>query len=143
MYLDTAILLKLFVPEPDSAFFGKLVNGQPIASSALALTEMFSAMLGKERSGAITNAQRHRAWSAFQYNLDEELIELTPISPFILRRANRILERCHPAVALRTLDALHLATCDQLQDWPLYTTDKRMRQAAEVMDFPLGAMPFS
>ena len=138
MYLDTAILLKLFVREPDSDFFGKLINGQPISSSALALTEMFSALLGKERSGAITSAQRQRAWSAFQYNVDEELIELTPISPFILRRANRILERCHPTVALRILDALHLASCDQLQDWPLYTTDKRMRQAAQVMGFPLN-----
>ena len=141
MYLDTAILLKLFVREPDSEFFGKLVNGQSISSSALALTEIFSALLGKERAGAITSTQRQRAWSAFQYNVDEELIELTPISPSILRRANRILERCHPSVALRSLDALHLATCDQLQDWPLYTTDKRMRQAADVMGFPLNEMP--
>jgi predicted nucleic acid-binding protein len=141
MYLDTAILLKLFVREPDSEFFGKRVNGQPLSSSALALTEMFSALLGKERSGAITSGQRQYAWSAFQYNVNEELIELTPISSLILRRANYILDRCHPAVPLRTLDALHLATCDQLQDWPLYTTDKRMRQAAEVMSFPLSEMP--
>jgi predicted nucleic acid-binding protein len=141
MYLDTAILLKLFVREPDSEFFGKLVNGQSISSSALALTEIFSALLGKERAGSITSTQRQRAWSAFHYNVDEELIELTPISPSILRRANRILERCHPSVPLRSLDALHLATCDQLQDWPLYTTDKRMRQAADVMGFPLNETP--
>jgi len=36
---------------------------------------------------------------------------------------------------LRTLDALHLASCDQSQDWPLSTTDKRMRDAATLLRF--------
>jgi len=141
MYLDTAILVKLFVAEPDSDFFGALVDGQPVCSSAIAYTEVWSALLGKERAKAITPEHRRRAWSVFRRNADEELITLVPLSEAILRKANHILEHCHPAVALRSLDALHLAACDQMQDWPLCTTDQRMRQAAELLRFPLVPLP--
>jgi len=69
------------------------------------------------------------------------LIRLEPLSEATLKKANHILEQCHPRVALRSLDALHLAACDQLQEWPLCTTDLRMRQAAEVLRFPLSPLP--
>ena len=141
MYLDTSVLLKIFVREPDSEFYGKLTDGQAICSSVLAYTEFWSALLAKERSGALTAAQRQQVWSAFDRNVLEDLIDLTPMSPAIFKRANRILERCHPKVPLRSLDALHLASADQAQDWPLATGDKRMRAAAELLGFPLTPLP--
>jgi predicted nucleic acid-binding protein len=133
--------VKLFLPEPDSEYFGRLVDGEAISSSELAFTEMWSALLAKERAGAITLEERRRAWSVIVLNVEEEMITLTPVSEATFRRANRILEQCHPKVALRSLDALHLAACDQTQDWPLCTGDVRMRQAAELLEFPLTAMP--
>ncbi len=137
MYLDTAILVKLFVPEPDSEFFGKLTDGQPVSSSFLAYTEVWSALLFKERSKTISPAERRRAWASFEGSILQETILLAPMGEALFRRANRIMGQCHPEVALRSLDALHLAACDQLQDWPLCTTDKRMREAAEMLNFPL------
>lgn len=141
MYLDTSVLLKIFVREPDSEFYGKVADGQAICSSVLAYTEFSSALLAKERSGALTAAQRQQIWSAFNRNVVEDLIDLTPMSPAIFKRANRILERCHPKVPLRSLDALHLASADQAQDWPLATGDQRMREAAELLGFPLTPLP--
>jgi predicted nucleic acid-binding protein len=141
MYLDTAILVKLFVAEPDSEFFGRLVDGQPICSSAIAYTEFWSALLGKERARAITAEQRRRAWTAFRRNVEEETILLIPLTEATFKKANRILEQCYPRVALRSLDALHLAACDQAQEWPLCTTDARMRQGAEVLRFELSPGP--
>lgn len=141
MYLDTSILVKLFTAEPDSAFFGKLTDGQIISSSILAYTEVCSALLGKERCGAISLEQRRRAWAAFERNVQEEVIWLAPMSEAVYKRAGRILEQCHPTVPLRPLDALHLATCDQLQDWPMCATDKRMRAAAQMLRFPLTDVP--
>ena len=141
MYLDTAILVKLFVAEPDSEFFGRLVDGHPVCSSAIVYTEFWSALLGRERTGAITADQRQRAWAAFRRNVEEETIMLVPVSEATLKKANHLLEQCHPRVALRSLDALHLAACDQLQEWPLCTTDERMRQAAAVLRFPLSPLP--
>jgi len=141
MYLDSCILVKLFVREFDSDFFGKLTDGQNLSTSILAVTEVWAALLAKERSLSITSQDRQLAWKRFQRNVDEELILLVPFSVAILKKANHILESCHPKIPLRSLDALHLASCDHLQDWPLCTTDRRMRDAANLLRFPLTASP--
>ncbi|MEO6183039.1 MAG: type II toxin-antitoxin system VapC family toxin [Verrucomicrobiota bacterium] len=141
MYLDTAILVKLFVRETDSDFFGKLTDGENISSSVLSYTEFFGALLRKVRNGEITVTEQRGAWASFENAVDERTIELAPFHAALFKKANRIMEQCSSKVALRSLDALHLATCDQLQDWPLGTTDVRMRQAAELLCFPLSEMP--
>jgi predicted nucleic acid-binding protein len=141
MYLDTSVLVKLFVREADSTAFGKLTDGEIISSSVLAYTEFWSALLGKERNGTLTSEERTRAWRSFERNVTEEMIELLPLSPAVFRKANQILAQCHPKVPLRSLDALHLASCDQLQDWPLVTTDQRMQDAAGLLGFKFIAEP--
>ena len=141
MYLDSCILVKLFVREPDSDFFGKLTDGRNLSSSILAFTEVWAALLAKQRNGGITMDQRQRAWRAFERNVDEEMILLVPFSTAVLKKANHLMEGCHPQIHLCSLDALHLASCDQLQDWPLCTTDKRMRDAAALLRFPISDFP--
>ena len=42
-------------------------------------------------------------------------------------------------IILRSLDAIHLATCEQLAAFPLYTADARMRQAATKLNIHLGS----
>ena len=141
MYLDTCVLIKLFTREEDSEFYGKLTDGQVVCSSVLAYTEVWSTLLRKERGGALTAEQRVRAWTAFDENIMRNVIELLPMSPAIFKRANRMLEAAHPTVGLYTLDALHLASADQAQDWPLVTGDKQMRAAAKILGFPLSPLP--
>ena len=137
MYLDTAILIKLLVPEPDSGFFDEQLVGEPLSSSELAWTEVWSALLAKERNGRINRKQRATAWEMFEEWVDSEQLVLHPLNSITLRKANRLLEKCHPAVPLRTLDAIHAAACDLSQDFPLCTTDKRMREAAELLGIPV------
>jgi hypothetical protein len=43
MYLDSCILVKLLVAEPDSEFFVRSLEGKPLVTSELAQTEVFSA----------------------------------------------------------------------------------------------------
>jgi len=118
-------------------------DGETLSSSILAFTEVFAALLAKERNGAITAYQRQRAWRSFERSVDEEMILLVPFSPAIFKKADYLLEGCPPKIALRSLDALHLAACDHLQDWPLATTDQRMRAAAAQLRFPLTEVPGS
>lgn len=141
MYLDTSVLVTLFVREPESQFYGELTDGQIVCTSALTYTEVWSVLLKKERRGELDAERRRRAWAAFDRNVMEEVIELIPLGPAIFKRANRIMERCHPRVGLASLDALHLASADQAQDWPLATADNQMRAAAEMLGFLLTPLP--
>lgn len=137
MYCDSCILLKLLTPEDDSAFFERELRDRPLGSSELAWTEVDSALLARERAGRRLPAERRRAWELFQHWVDDELLVLHPLNRTSLRQAAQQLEQCHPAVPLRPLDALHLAACDLTQDFPLCTTDERLRQAAEMLRIPL------
>ena len=137
MYLDSAILVKLLVPEPDTEFWVQALIGQPITSSELAVTEVLSALNGKQRMKLISAGQRKEAWALFHDRIRSGEIELEPLSSIVLKKATQILERCHPAVPLRSLDAIHTAACDLSQDFPLCTTDKRMRDAAGVLGIPI------
>jgi predicted nucleic acid-binding protein len=137
MFLDTSVIVKLLVTEADSDFFQDALANQPLSASELAVTETWSTLLFKERQKEITVAQRTAAWRVFRERVEAKEILLHPLDSAVLRKANHVLERCHPAVSLRTLDAIHTAACDLAQDFPLCTTDKRMREAAGLLGIPL------
>lgn len=137
MYPDSAIIVKVLTKEEDSSFFQAALKGKALSSSELAWTEVQSALLAKERARRITAEQRVDAWATFEHLVDSEQIRLHKITTVTLQRANRILIATNPGVALRTLDAIHLAACDLSQDFPLCATDKRMRDAAAVLKIPV------
>src|SRR5882724_8343111 len=137
MYLDTSIIVKLLVSEPDSEFFIRSLEGQRLTTSELAQTEVFSALLARERAGKIAVADRRLAWREFQARIANAEIKIEPLNSIVLRKAGHCLEHCHPAAPLRTLDAIHLATADLCQDFPLATTDARLANAARAMHIPV------
>jgi len=141
MYLDSCILVKLLVREPDSGFYARLVDGNQVSSSMLAFTEVWSALLARERAGHLRSPLRNEAWRRFEQQAHEGVVDLSPVSEAVIRRSQWILGRVHPRVPLRSLDALHLATADQLQDWPLVTGDQRLREAALHLGYPISDLP--
>ena len=55
MYLDSAIIIKLSIKEPDSEFYVSLVDGRTdLVASALSLPECRSALARKVHEGEIT-----------------------------------------------------------------------------------------
>ncbi len=137
MYCDPAILVKLLCPEPDSVFFEQHLVGRPLASSELARTEVFSALSTKLRSGQLKPADHARAWDCFLRWLDDATVDLLPLGTKVLHRAEHVISRCGPDVPVRTLDAIHVATCDLDHDFPLAATDGRLRAAAHRLGIPL------
>jgi predicted nucleic acid-binding protein len=129
MYLDSAIIVKLLVREHDSEFFEAALSGHVLDSSELCLTEVCSALLSRERADSISGQERQRAMQRFEELLRDEVLRLFPLDTRTLRRAGAILQACHPKVALRSLDALHVATCDLHRCEALCATDLRMRSA--------------
>jgi predicted nucleic acid-binding protein len=131
MYLDTAIIIKLLVRETDSAWFNRALAGQRFETSELAIAEVRSALLAKERAGHITPVERVVAEERFYDMIEDELIKLHTLNRSVLERASAIQLACHPKIPLRTLDALHVATCDLHRIGTLATTDGRMRLASQ------------
>ena len=61
MYLDTSVLVKRYTIEPDSAEVDALLVGSTLVTSELAIGEVWSALLSKERGRIISAAQRDAA----------------------------------------------------------------------------------
>jgi predicted nucleic acid-binding protein len=139
LYLDTAIIVKLLVREPDSDWFNTALIGQHFETSELALAEVGSALLAKERAGHITLRERLGAGQRFALMAEEDLVRLLPLNRLVLERAIAIQLACHPHIPLRTLDALHVATCDLNRCGTLSTTDGRMRTACQQL--AIGLLP--
>jgi predicted nucleic acid-binding protein len=137
MYLDTAIIIKLLVREADSAWFDAALTGRHFETSELALAEVRSALLAKERTGQITSRERVAAGEKFVEMTEEDVVRLYPLNRVVLERASALQLACHPRVPLRTLDALHVATCDLHRAEAMSTTDARMRAACEHFAIPL------
>ena len=89
MYLDTAVIVKLLVREPDSDWFNTALLGQHFETSELALAEVRSALLAKERAGHITTRERVSAGEKFAEMTEDDLVRLrrrgVPLAAFACR----------------------------------------------------------
>ncbi len=137
MYLDTAIIVKLLVREADSEWFGHHLSGSSFESSELALAEVCAALLFKERAGDITPRERESAVEKFSPMVESEVIMLFPLNRKVIERARGIQLACHPQIPLRTLDALHVATCDLHYCGAMSATDRRIRAACKQLGIAL------
>ncbi len=133
MYLDSAIIVKLLVRENDSAWFDQHVQGHDLWSSELALAEVRSAILTKERAKLVSVSQRKQVFARFQTFCETEILRFHPLSSEVVQHAGALLVSCHPEVALRSLDAIHLATAMQYPRGAFCTTDGKLRAAAKRM----------
>lgn len=138
MYLDTSVAVKLFVREPDSDTCEVIVGDRGFFSSELVVGELWSAILTKERSQFINAVARVRIWERFEQLLSDGVVQLVPLNGLIVREAVEVMGQVHPAVPLRTLDAIHLATFLSVDAGPLFTRDHRMLAAAKLLNVPLA-----
>ncbi len=139
MYLDSAIIVKLLVRETDSEWFNQHLAGHPFETSELALAEVRSALLAKERGGHISLRERNSASGKFLDMVEDGLLQLLSLNRRVLERAIAMQLACHPRIPLRTLDALHVAAADLHKCEILSTTDGRMRLACE--QFAIALFP--
>jgi len=86
---------------------------------------------------AIRATQRVALWADFERQIREESVFLAVLDGAIARKAKDVMLEVHPHVPLRTLDAIHLATYLSVITGPLFTKDKRMRDAARLLEIPL------
>lgn len=141
MYLDSCVLVKLVSHEPDSEAYDRLVRGQPVTTSELAVAEVRSALLAKERTGRISRAARLAGWRLFQERVLEGEFVLLPLNRWVIERAGGLIEQCHPQVPLRTLDAIHVATAELHGGEAMCSSDRRVRDACALLGLTLAPNP--
>jgi len=141
MYLDSCVIVKLVSHEPDSAAYHAVVAGFPVFTSELAVAEVRSALLTKERMGRISHADRVKGWRLFQDKLHDQEFHLLPLDRRVIERAGAVIDQCHPHVALRTLDAIHVATAELHGGEPMCSSDQRVRDASDFIGLSLTQEP--
>ena len=143
MYLDSAIIVKLLVAEPDSGFYVALTDGRvDLLASTLSLPECRSALARKVDGGEISLGDYAEAWKEAEEMLaGHSGLSVITMGDKTLKLASVLIERCRGKVALRALDAIHIAACMNAEAYPLVTNDRLMRKAAEVLGVPLTPLP--
>ncbi len=133
-YLDTSVLVPLFVPEPQSAPIRAWFDAQAaktagvkLAISAWTLTEFASAMGIKVRDKGLKPAQAQTACALMQKLSADSLCVFTPTRSAFDRAAEYLAQH---ALGLRAGDALHLAIAQHENLACLYTLDRRLIEAA-------------
>src|SRR4051812_4515580 len=102
----------MYVHEPDSQEWrDRLSEHSDFVSSALAIPEMKSALRQRVSQGLLRAGVAREVWDEFQTKLKAGAMQSIPISRDVLEESIALLDRLPMSVALRAVDAVHLATC--------------------------------
>ncbi len=137
-YLDTSVLIKLYVAETFSTEVERFVdetNG--IVISRLSTLEWHCAMARRARTGQITQDYLNLARTEFTRHLAEGYFRIVPYDDPLLSDALRVLDSANP-VPLRTLDAIHLTAVRNAGVMRIATADDVMRRAAHQLQLDVA-----
>lgn len=129
LYLDTSVLVPLFVPEPDSDSIRRWFDRQTeqaLAISDWTLTEFASAMGIKVREKNLKPALARKACELMNALAAESLQVFTPTRADHVS-ASRFLDQ--HALGLRAGDALHLGVASNQGATAFHTLDRRLLDA--------------
>lgn len=144
LYIDTGLFAKLYVPEPESAAVQAVVSGcDGLLSSELLVTEFASVLQRKMRERSLSKRDETHIWRLFEKHLHEGLMTLVPLNRDVTMRAAALLRDLPGAVPLRSLDAIHLATCRYFagRGTRLFTGDATMLAAAQALALRVVELP--
>lgn len=134
-YIDTSALAKCYVREPQSLRVLEWADAQgtPI-TAALTLVEFRCLLARRRRGGQIDSQIEQRALAEFDGHVRRGAWRIHP-SPFAEYAAARDLIDILPDVALRALDAVHLAAARGSGADSFATADKTQADAATALGF--------
>jgi len=138
VYVDTSVLVALFVNEPSSAAVSKwyAACNEELTSAVWCVTEFASALGIKQRTAQINASQGAAAWQAFERFCASDL-QLVPVDAATFHRAAVLT--LDPATGLRAGDALHLAAALDAKAKSMATLDVVLaRNAKQVKIKPLA-----
>lgn len=141
-YIDTGVLLKAYVLEPDSAAAIKLIEsaGTEIAYSHLHELEMVNALQLKRFRDEITSRQLAASLGMIDTDrADGRLFRTSYRLEKVFSRATDLVIRYSAKHATRSLDLLHVAIALETRCDHFVSFDRRQRRAA--LDEKLTVLP--
>lgn len=132
-YVDTSALAKWYLPEDGSEAFAAWIQQQEdTCISSLSKTEFRCLLARRQRMGWLTDIQVQELYAIFQRDCQDGHLLHFPVTDQHILNAELMIESL-PAIALRTLDALHLSIAHDISATRLATADEVMAQAAPMI----------
>lgn len=130
VYVDTSVLVPLFLHEPHSAAAAKWYARETseLVAAAWCVPEFASALGIKQRTGAIDALQAQGAWARFKRLVAADL-RLLLVEPANFHRAAELVLDAQSA--LRAGDALHLACAEAAGARQMATLDDILSRNAQ------------
>lgn len=130
VYVDTSVLVPLFLNEPHSVAAAEWYAHEKseLIAAAWCIPEFASALGIKQRTGAIDAKQAQGAWTRFE-RLAAADLRLLPVAPANFHRAAELV--LDAASALRAGDALHLACAEAAGAKHMATLDEVLGRNAK------------
>lgn len=135
LYLDTSVLVSIYIPEKHSDDIINLLqesNEKPCLSR-LTEVEFYAALALKKRTKELKQTEINAAIKLFNHHLDQLVYEKVYITDAVFTSAMQLLSE--GKTPLRTLDALHLA-CNLIIQATLVTADKLLSKSADTFQIP-------
>lgn len=139
LYLDTSVLVKLYVPEAGSGEVRRLVNqATRVGTSRLTYVEARAAFARRRREGGLSAPHYGEVIRALER--DWEMYVLLEVTGPIIRAAGDLTEQ----YGLRAYDAVHLATAVSVRQgllWEFLAADERLLAAAAKEGLAIQRLP--
>lgn len=135
LYADTSALLKRYLAERASDDVDRLLlSSGPFYISRLTVTEMRCALARRRRAGHIGTGVETAAIAELRSDILDGALRVAPMADEHFVEAYAVIESV-PDIALRTLDAIHLAVARRIGAEDFATADKTQAQAAKALGF--------
>ncbi len=135
VYLDTSVLAKWYINEVNSEQVADyIVNLNVSAISTLSKTEFRCLLARRKRSKELTIELENKIYATFLEDVAQGHLQLYTVENKHLESAVHLISML-PELALRTLDALHLAIAEHYQLETIATADVLLAKAAKELGF--------
>jgi predicted nucleic acid-binding protein len=131
VYFDTSYIAKFYFNEPESLRIRELVRkAEAVHSSLWALAEFHAVLHRRMREGASSPGDTRELALRFSEHIEDGLWNLIPVTEALLRRTSALLVSGPPDLFIRTADAVHLTTAQEIGERAVWTNDRHMLAAA-------------
>ena len=132
IYIDTSLLLPIYVPEANSQRANQVIEGaEGLLISDLTVAELLVGLARKVKLDELPPNRAQEVRAAFEQHMSEGFLQRLPVSGKHSEAAGELALRS--PVILRTLDAIHLAVAVDSQATTVATLDNRLADAARAI----------